>query len=896
MIDEIIKSGTKWHNVSFEETLSALGVSSDGLAEAEVSKRRGVYGLNKLPEKKSFQPLFLFFHQFKSALIYILIGAAIISFILQDHIDAYVIIAAILLNVVVGFFQEFRAQQALSKLKKIVTFYTSVKRAGQERMVNNQELVPGDIVILQSGNRVPADVRLIQVNNLTVNEASLTGESRPADKTNRILPSAVILAERQNMAFMGTTVASGTAEAVVVATGINTELGQIAISIKEIQEEPTPLQKKLSAFSKTLGIVILSICFGVFLLGLALNYDVKQIFTTAVAIAVAAIPEGLVVTMTVILAIGMQRILKEQALVRKLIAAETLGSTTVICTDKTGTLTEGEMHVVRIITHNHDIETTKHDFRKEDGMHSMASYFLALKMGILCSDAYIENPDEVLEHRHIVGNFTEKALIYVAAQANLNERRLRRENRRLDEIPFDSENKFMVTLCQDRDKKKTIYYKGAPELLLKWSRFIDLDGEVKQISSNIRARLDYEFKRMSQDGLRVIALAFKPVDEFYDSLKTDPHLHQDLIFVAFAGLKDPLRQEARSTIELCRSAGIKPVILTGDHLLTARVVAKELNLPHGEENVIEGTKLERLDEKALLEKVPKVSVYARLNPRDKLRIIDAWQAKGEVVAMTGDGVNDAPALKSADIGIVVGTGTDVAKETADIVLLDSNFKTIVAAVKQGRLIYDNIKKVILYLMSDSFTEMIIISLSLLLKWPLPLLAAQILWINLVTDGFPNIALTMEPEEKDIMKEKPVSSKSPILDNQMKSMIFIISLVTGLVALGLFYGLWQAGDLARARTIIFTAIAVDSLFYVFSIRSLNKPIWRQKLFSNPYLIICCLMGLAVQLLAIYTPFFQNIFQTVSLNILDWFIVLLFCFMTVLVSEITKWFFNYRKSVK
>jgi len=882
-----------YYNLSIAEVLRKLNTSRDGLQQEEASRRHKIYGLNLLPEKQPLGLLFLFLRQFKSSLIYILIGASFISFILKDIIDTYVILAAIGLNVIVGFFQEYRAQKALTRLKKIVTFHTTVKRDGAEKLINNQELVPGDIVILQAGNKVPADVRLLEVNDLSVNEASLTGESAPVKKTDKVLPSAVILAERKNMAFMGTTIVAGTAEVVVVATGIETEFGKIAASIKEIEEEPTPLQKKLTSFSKTLGIIILAISFGIFLIGAILGYDREQMFVTAVAVAVAAIPEGLVVVVTVILAVGMQRILKQKALVRQLIAAETLGSTTVICTDKTGTLTEGEMHVVKILTHSHHIETANHDFKQ--GKYDLSkSYFLALKIGLLASDAYIENPDEALEHRRVAGgNPTDKALVLAASLANLDQRALNRENQRLEEIPFDSAQKFMATLHQDKEDNKKIYYKGAPEIILGNSTKIDLDGKIENLTHDTRVKLDNEYRKLSREGLRILALGFKEVGKDYKSLKKDNNILKEIIFVGFVGIKDPLRSEAKSTIQICKQAGITPVILTGDHRLTAKAIAQELGLPSEDKNIIEGEKFEKLDQKALNERIRDISIYARVNPQDKLRIIDAWQAQGEVVAMTGDGINDAPALKSADIGVALGSGTDVAKETANIVLLDNNFKTIVAAVKEGRLIYNNIKKVILYLMSDSFTEMVIITFGLFFKWPLPLLAAQILWINLVTDGFPNIALTMEPEEKDIMKEKPVSPQKPILGFRTKSLIAVVSLVTGLVALGLFYWIWQGGDLDRARTVVFTAVAIDSLFYVFSIRSLNKPIWRQNFFSNPYLIIACLLGLAVQLFAVYLPFFQNVFKTVPLNIYDWLIVLLFCLITVLVTEVTKLFFNYRE---
>lgn len=873
-----------------------LDANRDGLKVEEAERRRKIYSSNELPERKPFSLTFLLIRQFRNPLIYILLAASFVSFILKDFLDAYVILAAVGVNVIVGFFQEFRAQKALARLKKIVTFYTTVKRDGQEKQISNQELVPGDAVLLQAGNKVPADVRLIEVSNLSINEASLTGESWPVQKTNKILPSAVILAERKNMAYMGTTVVTGTAEAVVVATGEETEFGKIAASIKEIQEEPTPLQKKLTAFSKTLGIIILSICFGIFLIGIMLGYDLEQMLTTAVAIAVAAIPEGLVVTVTVILAIGMQRILKQKALIRRLVAAETLGSTTVICTDKTGTLTEGEMHVVKIITHSHQIETAYHDFSQIEKDLSK-SYFLALKIGLLASDAYIENPEEALEHRRVIaGNPTDKALVLAASLANFDQRMMSRENPRLEEIPFDSAQKFMATLHDDRKGDKKIYYKGAPEIILGNSSKIDLDGKIENLTHEMRAKLDNEYRKLSREGLRILALGFKEAGKDYKDLKMDSNILKNIIFVGFVCIKDTLRPEAKSTIQICKEAGIHTVILTGDHRLTAKAIAQELGLPSEDKNIIEGEKFEKLDQKALTERIRDISVYARVNPQDKLRIIDAWQAQGEVVAMTGDGINDAPALKSANIGVALGSGTDVAKETADIVLLDNNFKTIVSAVQEGRIIFDNIKRVVLYLISNSFSEMIIITVGLIIgglfikDFPLPLLASQILWVNLIDDGFPGVAMTMEPGEQAVMREKPTGKNAPILDKQMKILIALISIISAIGILILFSFYWlNSHDADKARTIAFTTLGFTSLIYVFSCRSLRYPIWKKNMFENKYLILAVVNGFILQIAAVYFPPLQEIFRTKPLGFVDWLYILLVCLVIVGAIEVTKWYF-------
>ena len=882
------------YNLTVEEVQEKFGVDSKGLNEKQVKVNREEFGYNELPQEKPFSLWIIFFNQFRSTLIYILLIAAAISFILDDIVNMWVILAAVGLNVVVGFFQEYRAQRALEKLRKVVTQYATVKRNGHEIQVETGELVPGDLVILKAGDKVPADIRLIKITDLKVNEASLTGESYPVDKVTAALPQAVIISEQKNKVFMGTTIVTGSAEGIVTDIGQNTEIGKIAKLIKSTEQEETPLQKKLSKLGKSLGLIIILLSFLIFLVGIIMKYDFKEMFTTAVALAVAAIPEGLVVVVTVILAIGMQRILKQEALVRKLIAAETLGSVSIICTDKTGTLTEGRMRVVKIITHDHTLDASNYKINFQQTNITKQTFYTALKIGLLGSDAYIENPNDPFEHMKVIGSPTEKALVIAANQAGFDQDQFRADYPRLEEIPFDSDKKYMVTLHQDNNKNREVYIKGAPEKILDFSSKIDLDGKIENLTEKRRKKIDLEYKKLSREGLRILALSYKRVGKNYSGLHEDKNLFNDVVFVGFVGIKDPLRTEAADTIKLCQQAGIRPVMLTGDHKLTAQAIAKEINLPAEHNNVIEGEEFANLDKESLTKRISEISVYARISPHDKLRIVDAWQEKGEVVAMTGDGVNDAPALKSADIGVALGSGTDVAKETANMVLLNNNFSTIVKAVEQGRIIYDNIKKVILYLMSDSFTEMIIIVVGLFLGWPLPLLAAQILWINLVTDGFPNIALTLEPGEKGIMKQRPISPKAPFMDREIKFLIVMISLVTGLLSLGIFYWIWKStGDLEKARTMIFTAVAIDSLLYVFSCRSVRQSILKIGFWSNKYLLLAVGLGFILQIFAVYTPFLQNVFQTVPLNITDWLIVVTVGIFAIISIEISKWFFIHRK---
>jgi len=877
-----------WYKLGWEEALKNLGSSKNGLEKAEVEKRRKEYGLNQLPSSAKLPNLLILLNQFRSSLVYILVIAAVITFILGDFIDAYVIIAAVIINVIVGFIQEARAQKAIEKLKKIIEFTTLVFRGSKEEQVDIKELVPGDIIILAAGDKVPADARIITCRNLKVNEASLTGEPFPIEKNNRKIEKDVSLPDRMNMIYMGTVITEGTALACVVETGLETQIGQIAKLIRETKEEETPLQKRLSGFSRWLAWVILVICLVLFFIGLLSGKTFLEMLTTSVAVAVAAIPEGLIITVTIILSLGMMKILKHKALVRKLIAAETLGSTTVICTDKTGTLTEGLMHVANIITHEHDLETDKHDFTQRNGDES---FDLALRIGMICNDAFVENEDDDLKDWKVIGNPTERALLVAGDKLGLRKSHLDKAYPRLDEIPFDSDCKYMVTLNKFDNEQNIILIKGAPEKILAMSDEVDLNGKIIKLIQDKKDILTKQYAILSNKGLRILALAFKKVPREYNTLTNfGKEESKNLVFVGFLGIKDPLRLEAKQTVKICQEAGIKVVMMTGDHKLTARAIAEELGLKVRVENIIEGEELDKMSDHELKSRVKQIDVYARVSPKNKLKIVEAWQANNEVVAMTGDGVNDAPALKLADIGIALGSGTDVAKETADIVLLDNNFKTIEMAIEQGRLIYENIRKVILYLLSNSFCEIIIIGVGLILKFPLPLLATQILWVNVISDTFPGIALSVEPEEREVMKEPPKKINTPILNKPMKVLSALISISIALIVLIAFYFIWQrTGDEARARTVGFTILGISTLFYIFSTRSLRYSIFKINPFSNIYLVLAIFSGIILQLLAIYFAPLQKIMRSVALSWNDWLIVVLATIFIIILIEITKYYF-------
>lgn len=880
-----------WATISSHKSIDTLRTDSHkGLTSKEVEERQARYGRNMLAEGKGISAVGIFFSQFKSALIYILLIAAAISFLLGHHIDGWVIVAAVIVNIVVGFIQEFRAEHALQTLQKIVTFTARVMRDGHEQAIDPSELVPGDIVKLQPGSKVPADVRILEENELTINESALTGESIPVEKTDEKLESAVVITEKRNMAFFGTIVVDGTARAVVVATGTETEIGHISTLLAQTNREETPLQAKLRRFSGSIAGMILGVSFVLFIIGVVIGYDFVTMFTTTVALAVAAIPEGLVVVMTVILALGMQRILEQNALVRKLAAAETLGSASVICTDKTGTLTLGEMQVVRILTGDYDAKVNV----KDTDIKHPESIFHALRLALLASDAYVENPDDALHQWRIFGDPTERALVGAAAKFGLFREQEEKKFPRTGVVPFNSDRKYMVTAHEQKSGEPFMIFKGAPEVLLHHATRIERNGKVYNLKDDEKRSLQHQYQKLSSEGLRILGLGYwesKQNDALPETVDNLP----ELIFYGFFCLQDPLREDVKITVEETIGAGIRTVMLTGDHRLTAQAIAREVGLPAEKKNIIDGAALEKLSQEELDAHIADFSVYARVSPKDKLRIIDAWQRKGKVVAMTGDGVNDAPALKAADIGIALGSGTDVAKETADMVLLKNNFSVIVHAIAEGRVIFTNIKKAILYLMSDSFTEMILISLSMFFGLPIPLLASQILWVNLVSDGLPALAMTMEKSEADVMKDDPIPRGEPIFTKRMRTSIFLISLFTALGALILFYLYWKiTGDLTRARTVTFLAVSIDSLIYVFSVRILRHSFFHQNFASNPWLLGAIVVAFLIQLIAVYVPFFQTVLQTTFPLAIDWLVAICYSFIGTLTFETLKWKYRKQKS--
>lgn len=873
-----------WYSFTVQDIFSKLKTSNSGLNADEVAKRIEKTGLNKLTEEKPLSQLKLFFHQFKSVLIYILIIAAIISAFLTEWLDVGVILAAVFLNVIVGYIQESKAQKSLFELKKYLKLTAVAFRNGNKVQVPAEELVPGDIIYLEAGNQVPADARLIEVNQLQVQESILTGESEPVlKKIEAINKKDLITAEKKNMVFMGTLVSQGTALAVVTDTGMNTEIGHIADILQKEEEEKTPFQLQLQKFSRKIALSLIIFITVIFGFGLLVGRGFTEIFLISVASAVSAIPEGLPVAVTVILAIGMQRILKKNSLVRKLVAAETLGSTSVLCVDKTGTLTTGEMKMEKIGTAKRVIKLGENRVNEAEK--------LLFTAGVLCNNSTVVNPNESKEKWRIIGSPTEKAIIDAAIASKFDIVKINSDYERLSEIPFSSKEKMMFTL-NEHQGEKLAFCKGAPERIIDLCKYYaDEKANSELLTDSVKQELTNKYLSYSRQGYRILAAAYKKHTTTGNQISKGG----DYIFLGFYIIRDPLRPDVKKIVKNIKKAGINIVMITGDHVLTAKAIAKDMGLKVTDDSIMDGERLAKMSEEQLAKIIKKVNVFARVSPHDKFKIVNAYQKADEVVAMTGDGVNDAPALKTADVGIAVGAGSEITKQTADLILLDNKLKTIIDAIKEGRVIFSNIRKVIVYLLADSFTEIILIFGSLMMGLPIPLTAAQILWINLITDSLPAASLTMEKAEDGILKLPPRPKKSKILDREMITIIFIIGILTDLILFGLFVWLykWQNIDIDHIRTFVFAALGIDSLFYIFSCRSLRLSIFKIKFWSNKWLLGAVGFGMLMNILPIYIPITQRLFKFTPLTGLDWILLFGLAFIAIISIEIVKYIFVGRK---
>ena len=855
-----------WNELEAKHVLKELQTSQKGLSEQEAQARLLKYGTNELKEEKKISPIEIFLNQFKSILVIILIGATVFSAAIGEILDAIVILIIVILNAIFGFFQEYKAEKAIEALKRLSSQESVVLRDGKKLTIPSKFLVPGDIVVLEQGTKVPADLRILEVTDLQIDESIITGESAPVTKKTEIFRNTV-LAERKNMAWTGTVVTYGRGAGIVVETGMKSEMGKIARTIQEAGEEGTPLQKKLGVFGKKLGLIILSICGIVILTGVLRGEPIFTMIITGIALAVAAIPEGLPAVVTITLALGLQKLSKNNAIIRKLPAVEALGSTTVICADKTGTLTKNEMTVRKIWHDGTTISVTGEGYmpegkflvyEKETSLQKDKTLELILRTAALCNNAELENGK-------VIGDPTEGALIVAARKAGLSLEGCPR----IKEITFTSERKMMTTVHAAPQKKTIACVKGAPEKILSLCTHSYSGGKPKKLTPADRKKILQANSNLTGEALRVLAIAFKEVRGNEKEKDTE----SNLTFLGLVGMIDPPRETVANDIAICRKAGIKVVMITGDHLNTAVAIAKEIRIIDSpEERAITGEELDKMSDQSLEEIVEQVRVYARVNPEHKVRIVDAFKKKGHIIAMTGDGVNDAPALKKADIGVAMGiNGTDVAKEASDMVLADDNFSSIVAAVKGGRQIYDNIKKFIQYMLSTNFGEVLIVFVAMLIGFTdpatgmvlLPLTAIQLLWINLLTDGLPALALGTDPPSKDLMDRPPRSPKENILSKGMFIDICIVGIIMLVGTLSLFSYNLHTGAV-KAMTVAFTAIVAFEMVRIQSIRSR----YGLGLFSNRKLIIAMAITFAFQAAVIYTPFLQPAFGTTGLDLLDW----------------------------
>jgi P-type Ca2+ transporter type 2C len=859
---------------------------AEGLSTKEVPKRRETYGLNSLPrDTNKAGKVKIFLDQWKSPLIIILVVAGTISGFLGERIDMTIIYITALLNALIGFFQEYKANSALARLQSLVSFSSIVLRDGKKMQLPSEEIVPGDIVFLEAGDSVPADGRLVQVQQFAVNESVLTGESVPVKKSLRVVKGNVSLGERKNMVFKGTTVSEGTGIYIVTAIGAETELGKIATLVEKTSDDETPLQYQLSVLAKKISIIVIAIAVGIFFVGLLFGggrYEILELFETAIAVAVAAVPEGLVISLTVILAIGMQFILKRNALVRKLVAAETLGSVSVICTDKTGTLTEGNMSVVSI-----HLATGIKEAAIFSKITKKSDYATLLHIGMVCNNAIEQERDGKMR---IIGDTTETALLKAGKQAGFIYKQVQEESARIAEVPFSSTYKFMATLNREQ-KNTTLYVKGAPEVILQKATHYLVDGKEKKLTNKQQKFFMAKANELAEQGFRTLALGYKQFDTAQKNINKKDVTH--IVFAGVVAIADPVRFDVKDTLQKARQAGIRVVMITGDHAKTAKAIGEHLGLIGEDDMVCEGSEIETLSELELQKKVMQTYVFARVAPEHKIRIVRAFQALGEVVSMTGDGVNDAPAIKGADIGVAVGSGTDVAKETADMVLLDDSFSTIVAAVEEGRGVYQNIKKVVLYLLSGSFAEVVMITGSIIAGFPVAALPAQILWVNIIEDAFPTMALAFEKGDKENMKDSPRKKSEPLIDKEMKTMIVIKTIVANVLLFSIFVYFYKTtGDIVLTRTIVFVGFAIDALFYIFSIRSLRHMIWQMNPFQNMYLVAAVVFGWIMLILAIYWSPLQLLLRTVPLSSFHWIIMVCFGVVNLVLIEIIKGIFIVR----
>ncbi|MCX7714244.1 MAG: cation-translocating P-type ATPase [Clostridia bacterium] len=880
-----------YHNQEIQEVLNALKVNpSKGLSNREVEERREKYGKNALEEGKKKSLFMLILDQINDPLIYILIIAAGISGFMGELSDTVIIALVIILNAIIGVSQEVKAEKSMEALKKLSTPKAYVIRDGQTVEINSEEIVPGDLVVLDAGRFIPCDLRLTESVNLQVEESALTGESVPVHKNAKLVlkEENIPLGDKKNMAFSSTLVTNGRGMGVAVATGMNTEIGHIASMLSEADQK-TPLQRKLAEIGKVLGTIALVVCAVMFGIAILQKRPVLDTFLTAISLAVAAIPEGMPAIVSIVLAMGVQKMVKKNAIIRKLPSVETLGAVNIICSDKTGTLTQNKMTVQKFYVNKKTIAAQEMNIEER-------TQRLLLENLVLCSDATSNGETST-------GDPTEIALINIGNHYGLTKEKLNAEHNRVHEAPFDSDRKLMSTVNAYGENKFCVMTKGATDNLLKKSSKAMINGEIVPMTAEISADFMRAANEMSDAALRVLGAAYKEVST---SSMEQEEMESDLVFLGLVAMIDPPRLEVKHSIELCAQAGIKTVMITGDHQKTAVAIAKELGIAQSAEECMAGVELDKYSDEELIEKVKGIRVFARVSPEHKVRIVKALKGSGNIVSMTGDGVNDAPSLKAADIGVAMGiTGTDVAKGAAEIVLTDDNFSTIVAAVEEGRNIFANIKKSVLFLLSCNIGEIITIFLAIVLDWATPLRSIHLLWVNLITDSFPALSLGVDPGDRDVMKEKPrdageslFKGKIPflVLNGALIGFITLTAFVVGAMRYSGEYSLaaleaghaLEKGVLTHAQTMAFVVLSVSQLFHALNMRNDKKSIFKIGLFSNKYLVGSIILGIALQWVVISVPFLANAFGVYRLNFMDWMFVMGLSLVPLAANEIVKLF--------
>ncbi|WP_240840047.1 cation-transporting P-type ATPase [Acidaminobacter sp. JC074] len=857
----------KYYSKAIEEIENILETNIDnGLKHEDVIKARDKYGENALEEKAGKTIWKMILEQVSDFMIIILILAAVLSMIAGEFIDGAVILGIVVLNAVLGITQERKASDALAALKSMAAPKAKVIRKGILDLVDSKDLVPGDVVVLESGDYVPADLVLFESVNMKIDESALTGESVAVDKEVGQVEDEAPIGDRVNSAFMSTIVTYGRGKGIVVSTGMSTEIGKIATMLNETEDEKSPLQEKLASFGKLLGMICIGVCIIIFGLGLYRGEELLEVFMTAISLAVAAIPEGLPAVVTVVLAMGVTRMVSRHAIMKNISAVETLGSTTVICTDKTGTLTQNKMTVLKVYDGSEEWQVTGTGYSFDGEIASESDKDKShieklLQTAVLCNDAKIKD-------EQVIGDPTEGALVVLAAKGGFDQASMNQSYPRLSEFPFDSVRKLMSTKHQI-DESYYMFTKGAPDEILARSTKILIGNEVRDITDEDKKRILDKNKAYAEQALRVLGYTYKPVDSHSDLF----HEENDLIFLGLTCMIDPPRQEAIEAVKLCKKAGIRVVMITGDHITTASAIAKQLGIIQTSDETLKGSKINDYNDEDFKEKVKSTSVFARVSPEHKVRIVETVKSNGDVAAMTGDGVNDAPALKRADIGIAMGiTGTDVSKEAADMILTDDNFASIVDAVEEGRIIYSNIRKFVGFLLSCNIGEILIIFIAMLAGWPVPLVPIQLLWINLITDSFPAFALGLEKGEKDIMDKKPRDPSEPIVDKTMKIALAFQSIgLTVAVLTSYRLGFLMAGDVSSelqltiARTFSFTTLIIGEMLRAFSAKSEYVSVFKMKIFDNKYLNYSVFGAIVLLLIVVYLPFLQPIFSTATLSL-------------------------------